>query len=171
MNAIFFVVVLSLAAPAAAQGGPSFDFDLAPVPEAEATADRLQAEAFRLFEDRETWGRAARLLEKSAQLREDHDPARARAYRTAARIYAHAQALDASQRAFERSAASAEKVGAVVDAALAYVDAADIALRRGDAEKANAHIRRAVLLSGSPHLDEGERRAIARRLPQEARIG
>lgn len=171
MNAVVFVAVLGLSAPAADQGRPSFDFHLAPVPEAEATADRLQAEAYRLFEDREKWGRAARLLEKSAQLRADHDPARARGYLMAARIYAQSQSLEASQRAFEKSASSAERIGAVVDAALAYVDAADISLRRGDAGKAHAHIHRAVLLTGSPHLDEGQRRIIAKRLPREALTG
>jgi tetratricopeptide (TPR) repeat protein len=165
MNAVVLVAVLGLAGPASAQGGPRVDFDLAPVAEAVSTADRLQAEAYTLFEDRQKWGRAARLLERSAQLREDHDPARARGYLMAARVYSQSQELGAAQRAFEKSAASAERIGAVVDAALAYVDAADMSLRRGDAETAHAHIRRATLLSASPHLDEGERGTITKRLP------
>lgn len=171
MNAVLFTVLIGLAAPAAAQSGPSLELDLAMPLASEATADRLQAEAYALFEDREKWGRAARLLERSAQLREDHDPARAKTYLLAARVYAHSNALDASQRAFEKSAASAEKIGAIVDAALAYADAADIALRRGDAEAANAHIRTSILLSGSPHLDQGERRVIVERLPRETHAG
>lgn len=171
MNAVLFAVLIGLAAPAAAQSGPSFDLDLAMAPESEATADQLQAEAYALFEDREKWGRAARLLERSAELREDHDPARAKAYLLAAHVYAHSNALDASQRAFQKSAASAEKIGAIVDAALAYADAADIALRRGDAKAANAHLRTATLLSGSPHLDQGERSAIVKRLPRETQTG
>lgn len=171
MNAFVLVAVLGLAAPAAAQGGPSFDLDLSPTMEAEATADRLQAEAFAMFEDRGKWGQAARLLVRSAQLREENDPARAKGYSLAAQLYAHTGNLEHSQRSFEKAAASSEKVGAVVDAAIAHVNAAEIALRRGDAETVRAHIHKAMLLSESPHLDEAERRAIADRLPRGADVG
>jgi hypothetical protein len=131
-------------------------------------ADRVRAKAYELFNSPRSWGRAARLLERSAGLRSMEDPARSDDYRMAGRVYAHVGALDASQRAFERAAMSAQQIGAVAQAAGAYLDAAHVAARRGDGKAAEAFVQRGDMLSLSPHLDAAERSAIRSRIPDRA---
>jgi hypothetical protein len=128
-------------------------------------AERLRAEAHQLFNDPRSWRRAARLLERSADLRSIEDPVRSDDYRLAGRLYAHVGSLGAAQRAFERAAMSAQQIGAVAQAAGAYLDAAHVAVRRGDGRAAGSFIERGDLLSLSPHLNTAERRAIRNRIP------
>jgi hypothetical protein len=166
MNAVFLLILMGLGG-CAGPGLVATPLD-GPVPVTNAVnpeADRLRAQAYELFNDPSSWRRAARLLERSADLRSTGDPVRSDDYRLAGRLYAHTGALNASQRAFERAAMSAQQIGAVAQAAGAYLDAAHVAVRRGDGKAAGSLVERGNLLSLSPHLDAAERRAIQRRIP------
>ncbi len=132
-------------------------------------ADRLGAEAYRLFSDRRSWHRAARMLEKAAEMRGPADANRVTDLLAAARVYGHVGATDDARRAFEAAAEGAAARGAVSDAAHAFLDAAIVAARSGDRPGANALIEKSLLLSGSPHLDAPARRAILRRVLVDAR--
>lgn len=132
-----------------------------------AAAERLRAEAYGLFDERRSWRRAARLLERAAGLRAADDPGRSEDYRMAGRLYGHVGALAASERAFVHAAESAHRVGAIVDAAGAYLDAAHAAARRADRRAALAFVQQVDLLSLSPHLTAAERDAIRNRIPIE----
>jgi hypothetical protein len=166
MNVVFLLISIGLGGYA----GPglvatSLDCPVPVTTTMNPDADRLRAEAHELFNDPRSWRRAARLLERSANLRSVEDPARSDDYRVAGRLYGYAGDLNASQRAFERAAMSAQQLGAVAQAAGAYLDAAHVAVRRGDGKAAGSLIQRGDLLSLSPHLDAAERRAIRNRIP------
>lgn len=133
--------------------------------EAPDPADRLAADAYRLFANRSTWARAARLLEQSAAMRSDDDPERAAAYAVAGRVYTHVGSHAAARRAFEASADAAAARGALVDAAHAFLDAAIAAAYSGDRIAASDFLHRGALLAESPHLDAGEKQGILRRIP------
>ena len=133
-------------------------------------ADRLAEQAYRLFSERPSWGKAARMLERSAGMRDAADPKRADALLEAARIYAHVGAHRDARRAFERAAAAAAERGAVVVAAHALLDAAIVAASVGDRDGAAKLVHKATLLADSPHLATSDRNAILRRMaPEPAR--
>lgn len=128
-------------------------------------ADRLAAEAYRLFTDKRSWHRAARMLEQSARMRDIADPARVTALLAAGRVYDHVGQSDAARRVFEAAAEAATARGAVAVAAHAFLDAAIVAVRSGDRAGAQALIEKGQLLSNSPHLEPSVRDGILRRLP------
>jgi tetratricopeptide (TPR) repeat protein len=171
MNTLVLLVALGLPASTPWQSTPALETAAAVTAEANESADRLAEQAYALFGDRRSWHRAARLLERSAELRSADDPARAEAYRTAGRVYSHAGRLGPAQRAFEKAAAAAAQTGAVAKAAGSYIDAAHIAARRDDGAGARALIDRSALLATSPHLTSAERTSILRRLPSRALAG
>lgn len=128
-------------------------------------ADRLAAEARRLFPEPRSWPRAARLLERSARLRDVAHPDRSTAFLDAARIYVHTGALADARRAFEAAAEAASARGAVAEAAHALLDASIVAARTGDRTGAAELRERGALLARSPHLADSDRRRILSRLP------
>ena len=133
-------------------------------------ADRLAEQAYRLFSERRSWGKAARLLERSAGMRDASDPERADALLEAARVYSHVGAHGDARRAFEGAAAAAGERGAVVVAAHALLDAAIVTAIGGDSEAAAKLLQKARLLADSPHLAAADRDSILKRLaPEPAR--
>ncbi|MBW3552288.1 MAG: hypothetical protein KY466_02190 [Gemmatimonadetes bacterium] len=134
-------------------------------------ADRLAEEAYRLFADRRSWGKAARMLERSAGMRDAADPERAEAFREAGRVYAHVGAQADARRALEAAAAAAFDRGAVVVAAHSLLDAAIVAARAGDRDAAAKLLRKASLLADSPHIDMGDRAGILERVEPEGARG
>lgn len=142
--------------------------DVAPVAvETPDPADRLAAEAYRLFTDRRSWPRAARMLEQSADLRSLDDPERAETYLAAGRVYSHLKARADALRAFTAAAEAATARGAIAVAAHAYLDAALAAALAGDRGAADDFLERGVLLASSPHLQVGERQSILSRVPEK----
>lgn len=162
------LIALAALAPrtADAQDPPQLSTqDAAPATMATADpADRLTAEAYRLFHDRKAWRRAAHMLEQAAEMREPGDADRVNDLLSAARVYGHAGATRDARRAFEAAADAATARGAVRDAAHAFLDAAIVAARSGDRAGANALIEKSLLLSESPHLDARTRGSILQRV-------
>lgn len=146
--------VIAVAAPGALVASPE--------------AQRLFQEAFTLFADRESWGKAARLFERSGELRAAEDPDRVTAYLLAARLYVHVGSLKEAQQSFATAAEAAGARGAVMEAAHAYLDGAMVAMMRGREGEAEAMVQKGELLSHSPHLDSGEKSAIRTRIPAQA---
>ena len=169
MNPLFLMLALVTAAPATSD--PVTGPGEAVVEEVNEAAERLRAEAFRLFEDRGSWAQAARLLERSGDLRSEGDPARIQAFLVAGRIYTHTGSAMAAQRSFEKAAYSAARIGAITEAAGAYLDAALVAAQREDRAKARQLVENAALLAMSPHLEAVEAQAILRRIPASHRKG
>jgi hypothetical protein len=124
---------------------------------------REQAEA--LFSEPRQWRRAARLLERSADLRTDTDPEAYTCLLTAGRIRAAIGDDAGAQQALQRAGAHAAARGAVHDAATAWVDAAFAAAKHGNADAAKNLFARAELLLESPALNETQRDALRQRLP------
>lgn len=168
MNALILVTsaVLSVLAPVA--GIPSGRTDTATADGRPEVAQRLQAEAFALFNQKTEWRRAALLFEQSAQEWGAADTNRPKAFTVAANIYAHLGALNDAQKAFQQAAESAAGMGAVKMAAHAYLDAAEVAVRRGESGEAQELVQSATLLSSSPHLSHEDKRSILARLPGTA---
>ena len=171
---VIALFVLTFAAPRPADAlqasSPSVRVVAHTVAGAPDEADRLAEQAYRLFSDRRSWGKAARILERSAGMRDASDPKRADALLEAARIYAHVGAHRDARRAFEYAAAAAAERGAVVVAAHALIDAAIVAATAGDRDGAAKLVQKAALLADSPHLAAADRNSILRRTaPEPAR--
>jgi tetratricopeptide (TPR) repeat protein len=137
------------------------------VVEAPDPADRIAADAYKLFANRRAWPRAARLLERSATMRSPEDPERAAAFVAAGRVYTAIGAPAEARRVFEAGADAAAARGAIVEAAHAYLDAAIAAALAGDRTRASSLLDRGALLASSPHLAVQEKDAIMRRIPDE----
>lgn len=163
--------VVTLFAPAAAVAAPTAEPAARVVVERPDPADRLAEEAYRLFTDRRTWGKAARLLERAASMRALDDPRRAADYSEAARVYVHVGDLAEARDAFEAAARAAAERGAIVEAAHAYFDAATVAVLRGDSRGAGTLIEKGTLLSHSPHISGAQRASILTRLPETTARG
>ena len=169
MNTLILLAGLTLAGPAPETFTPAPSLDAAVAAGDNEAADRLLREAYDLFPDRRAWPRAARLLERSAVLRAEDDPARAWAFRMAGQVHAHMRDYKSAREAFQRSAEAASLIGAVADAAGAWLDAAEMALLLGQRVEALDLIEKSALLSRSPHLTDDQRREIVNRIPAEAR--
>lgn len=156
---VFALALLMFVAPAHTDG-----LEIVANPE----ADRLAAEAYRLFENRSAWPRAARLLEQSADLREVADPRRSGTYLDAGRVYSHVRAHQDARRAFEAAGRAATDRGAIAQAAHAWLDAAIAAAKTGDRSGAETLLTRGTLLAASPHLAADEREGILRRVGDRA---
>lgn len=136
--------------------------------EAPDPADRIAADAYKLFANPRSWPRAARLLERSATMRSAEDPERAAAYVAAGRVYTAIGSPAEARRAFEAGARAAAARGAIVEAAHAYLDAAIAAALSGDRSGASELLDQGALLASSPHLGAQEKDAIMRRIPDGA---
>lgn len=171
---VIALFVLTLVAPRPADAlqapRPSVRTVAHPVVGVPDQADRLAEQAYRLFSERRSWGKAARMLERSAGMRDASDPKRADALLEAARVYAHVGAHGDARRAFEGAAAAAAERGAVAVAAHALLDAAIVAAISGDGAAAAKLLQKAGLLADSPHLAAADRNGILRRVaPEPAR--
>lgn len=164
MNPMYVLVAACLSGPGADPSVSMVEAQIAMAAQANEPAERLLQQAHDLATAPRTWRQAARLYERSAELRSDDDPARFTAYSMAGHVYSHAGVLDAAQRAFEKAAESAARIGALTNAADAYLDAAHIAALRSDLATARILVRKGAMLARSPHLNSVERAAILSRV-------
>jgi tetratricopeptide (TPR) repeat protein len=133
----------------------------APTPE---RAIELQQQAEALFSQPKQWRRAARLLEASAELRDESDAGTYTCLVYAGRLRA---AVGDYERAFlnlEAAAANALARGEVVEAAQAYIDAAHAAAEARRVDEAQDLATRAGLLAQSGLISAEQRAAIIQRL-------
>lgn len=148
------------ATPATAQGQTQENSSRA---ELERAAD-LQAQAEALFSRPSKWRQAVRMLEESAELRADGDPARYTCLLYAGRLRAGMGDFAHASRNLEAAASDALARGAVVEAAHAYIDAAHAAVGARRTPDARHFVDRAELLTQSPLLSEVQRAGIRHRL-------
>jgi tetratricopeptide (TPR) repeat protein len=127
-------------------------------------AEALRQKAESLFSQPRQWGKAARLLEQSAQLRGASDPEAYVCLMYAGRLRAGMGDFEGARVAFEKAAVHAVARGALLDAAHAWIDAAHAAIEGQDTERAAALAERAQLLSGSPLLSASQVDQITRRI-------
>jgi tetratricopeptide (TPR) repeat protein len=158
-------VVAAIAASAPVMGiqhevGSTTPISAPPADRAEAL--RQQAES--LFSQPRQWGKAARLLEQSAQLRGASDPEAYVCLLYAGRLRAGMGDFAGASAALEKAAIHAAARGALLDAAHAWIDAAHAAIEGQDKERALALAERAQLLSGSPLLSASQVEQITRRI-------
>ncbi len=127
-------------------------------------ADELKARAEALYGQPKQWGKAVRLLEKSAELRAADDADAYTCYIMAGRLAAALGDNGEAEQVLRKAGEHALARGAVVDAASAFIDAAHAAARAGNPAGAQELLERARLLSGSPLLDAADRAALGYRL-------
>jgi hypothetical protein len=127
-------------------------------------AEALRQKAESLFSQPRQWGKAARLLEQSAQLRSASDPDAFVCLMFAGRLRAGTGDFEGARVALEKAAVHAAARGALLDAAHAWIDAAHAAVEGQDMERAVALAERAQLLSGSPLLSASQVEQITRRI-------
>jgi tetratricopeptide (TPR) repeat protein len=123
---------------------------------------RSQAEA--MLEATGPQRRAARMLERSAALRDATDPDAYSIYRLAGRVRAALGDYYGARINFTNAAEHAAARGAVFDAAHAWIDAAHAALALGQAEAVVDYAGRARLLALSPQLTTAQSNEIVRRI-------
>jgi hypothetical protein len=150
----------AVATPATAQGQPEED----PSRAALERAAELQAQAEALYSQPSKWRQAVRMLEESAELRADGDPARYTSLLFAGRLRAGMGDFAHASRNLEAAASDALARGAVVEAAHAYIDAAHAAVGARRTPDARQFVDRAELLTQSPLLSEVQRAGIRHRL-------
>ena len=156
-------------APAASAGQELVVAELdAPDDERLDRARALREEAESLYSEPKQWRKAARLLERSADLRTDTDPEAYACLLAAGRIRAAIGDDAAAQQTLQRAGAHAAARGAVADAATAWIDAAYVAAKQGETATAMSLFARAELLLESPLLEATQRDALRRRLPETA---
>lgn len=148
------LLTAALALPAAAQA-PKVD------PE-RAQALKEQAEA--LYDQPKEWGKVARLMEQSADLRAASDAEAYDCLVIAGRLRASLGDARAGQRLLERAAEHALARGLVLEAAEAFTDAAHAAARAGDANAVALLASRVRLLASSPALTAPDRYALLARI-------
>jgi hypothetical protein len=131
---------------------------------ANARADLFHDQAMALPTETRLANKAAKLHERSAELRDESDPMAASCLRTAAFLRYYAGGRRASADLMEKAAERAAGIGDVARAADSYIDAAYIAqeLREGTRARELAH--RAELLASSPLLTDAQRASIRARI-------
>jgi tetratricopeptide (TPR) repeat protein len=127
-------------------------------------AETLRQQAESLFSQPRHWGKAARLLEQSAQLRGASDPEAYVCLLHAGRLRAGMGDYEGARTTLEKAARHAAARGALLDAAHAWIDAAHAAIEGQDMARATALAERAQLLAGSPLLSASEVEQITRRI-------
>jgi tetratricopeptide (TPR) repeat protein len=165
MTITMATVVAAIAASApvmAVQNGADAAATIHAAPADRAEALRKKAES--LFSQPRQWGKAARLLEQSAQLRGASDPEAYVCLMYAGRLRAGMGDYEGARVALEKAAVHAAARGALLDAAHAWIDAAHAAIEGQDMERAAALAERAQLLSGSPLLSASQVEQITRRI-------
>ncbi len=137
-------------------------------------ADGYEGLALTSLGDRESWPYVARMLEKSASMRESCDERAVAALVLAGRIYHHLGQLETARLTFIKAAERALMAGELAHAAHCFLDAGVIAVDQGYQEAAVEVVLRTDVLGTSLLLDESERQSIARRvvdLRGRARLG
>jgi hypothetical protein len=165
MKMVFAVAAVSFstaAMPAAASATAEATVTK-PGPEPER-ASQMRAEAEAFFSHARHWRRAARLLERSAELRPPEDSEAYSSLMIAGSLRAARHEYNAAQANYEQAAAHAAARGAVPDQAHALINAAHAAVLGGYGDQAVALVQRARLLTASPMLTEAEKQQILRRL-------
>jgi hypothetical protein len=127
-------------------------------------ADALRQQAEGLVSQPRQWGKAARLFEQSAQLRDASDPEAYICLIYASRLRAGRGDFAGARVALEKAASHAAARGAVLEAAHAWIDAAHAAVGANDMGSAHALTERAQLLAGSPLLSVSQAEQITRRI-------
>ena len=154
LSALALAVLIPAAAQAARVGGPGG-------PE---RAHQLQVQAEALFSQPARWSKAAKLLERSAALRDASDPEAYDCLASAGRIRAALHQNDAAIRLLTRAGDNALARGDVLDAAESYVMAAHVAVAAKDLALAQQLGEKVKLLSTSPLLSAEQRVAMAARI-------
>jgi hypothetical protein len=126
-------------------------------------AEQLKVQAEGYFSNPKQWRRAARLLERSAELRSADDADAYSCLVMAGSLRAANGEYAAAQVNYEKAAHHAAARGAVLDAAHAFIDAAHAAAQERSAE-AGALAQRARLLASSPLLTADQAQQIIRRI-------
>jgi len=127
-------------------------------------ADVYEELAVTSLGDRESWPYVARMLEKSASMREACDMRAVAALVLAGRIYHHLGQLEMARLTFITAAERALIAGELAHAAHCFLDAGVIAVDQGYQEAAVEVVLSAHVLRTSLLLDESERQGIARRV-------
>lgn len=127
-------------------------------------ADGYEALALASLNDRESWPYIARMLEKSASLRDKCDVRAVTALVLAARIYHHLGRVEMARLVFVQAAERAWIAGELSLAAQCYLDASVIAVDQNHQEAAVETAMKVDLLRSSSRLEESDREAIRRRL-------
>jgi hypothetical protein len=157
------VAVFAASAPASAVQNETVAVAVKPSPRAER-ADALKQQAEGLFAQPKQWRKAARLLERSAELRDAADPDAYTCLMFAGRLRAAVGDYAAARSSLEKAAAHAMARGAVLEAANAYIDAAFAAAEDKQPEAAKELLARAALLTESPLLSQDQADQITRRI-------
>ena len=137
---------------------------------ANAAADRFHDEAMAMPTETRLANNAAKLHERSAELRDASDPQAASCLRTAAFLRYYAGGRRASADLMEKAAERAAEIGDVARAADSYVDAAYIAQELRESDRARSFARRAELLANSPLISETQRASIRARIGEPAMV-
>jgi hypothetical protein len=163
-------IISGLGLPAVAAAQQSLEPEHVTV-ETTARADRLDTDAVTLQGSTDRFGAAARMHERSAELRSAEDPRAATSLRTAAELRYYSGDSRAAANLMERAALQAAARGDVVTAANAYVDAGIIARELKQPERAADFGRRAEILMTSPLLSGAQRAALQGRIVREPAVG
>jgi hypothetical protein len=137
---------------------------------ANARADSFHDQAMALPTETRFATKAARLHERSAELRDESDPMAASCLRTAAFLRYYAGGRRASADLMEKAAERAAGIGDVGRAADSYVDAAYIAQELKEGDRARTLARKAELLANSPLITDVQRASIRARIGEPAMV-
>lgn len=161
------IILCCIAAPTSASAQQAAPPDITSI-DGTTDADRAAAElhdrALALHADIRAFPRAARLHLRSAELRDASDPKAVESLSLAAALFWHSGRLSDASAAAEAAAQRALSIGDVFTAANRNVDRAVIAVQLGEPYAARAALRRAHLLSLSPHLTGAQKTHIRNRI-------
>jgi uncharacterized protein HemY len=127
-------------------------------------AEKLEARAEALMDDTRNWRKAASLLRKAADYREDSDARKVTNYLGAARLAHYGGDVTGAQKDMVSAAQLALRQGDVLQASHAYLDAAWLAKQARDAKRAQHFMEEARLLANSPLLAQADRAGILNRI-------
>lgn len=127
-------------------------------------AEQLRKEAETYFSQPKQWRRAARLLERSAELRAADDADAYSNWVMAGSLRAAMGDYASAASNYQKAADQALARGAVLDAAHAMIDGAHAAAQMRDGQQAVELVERARLLASSPMLTADQAEQIIRRI-------
>lgn len=127
-------------------------------------AEKLEARAEALMDDTREWKKAATLLRKAADYREDGDARKVTNFVGAARLAYYGGDVSRAQEDMASAAQLALRQGDVVQASHAYLDAAWLADEARDSKRARHFLDEARLLVNSPLMAQADRAGILNRI-------
>jgi hypothetical protein len=127
-------------------------------------AEKMEAQAKSLIDDRSSWEYAAWLYEQAASLRSIGDPEAVTDLHWAGRLAYYAGDLRGSVRALEGAAERAMEGGDVLTAGSLWVDAAWVASKRGKEKDALAYVHTAEKVVAAPVLSDQVRGTVLDRI-------